>query len=211
MQETMEYGWAPSVLDGTESEFMHDGSLDMPEAYDYKEYLSRVYNQGNYPICVACSVGAHLNWNMNVDSKNDNSLDNGIRLMDIYKSKTTNGNGMTFKDALHFLRHTGVMSNNGLMKIERYAMVSSVDALKAALVLNGPCIGGMIVKNFTDKFWDSKYGNGNYGGHAICISGYNKHGFIIRNSWGEEWGKNGYSVLPYDQFHLLLEIWTIID
>lgn len=31
------------------------------------------------------------------------------------------------------------------------------------------------------------------GGHAVCIVGYNKNGFIIRNSWGESWGDKGYA------------------
>jgi len=35
------------------------------------------------------------------------------------------------------------------------------------------------------------------GGHAIAILGYNKTGFLIQNSWGTEWGNQGYAVLSY--------------
>lgn len=30
-------------------------------------------------------------------------------------------------------------------------------------------------------------------GHAAAIVGYNEKGFIVRNSWGENWGENGYA------------------
>lgn len=39
-------------------------------------------------------------------------------------------------------------------------------------------------------------------GHAITIVGYNDDGFIIKNSWGTDWGNNGYATLSYD-YHML--------
>lgn len=30
------------------------------------------------------------------------------------------------------------------------------------------------------------------GGHAVCLVGYNSKGFIIRNSWGTDWGDKGF-------------------
>ena len=35
------------------------------------------------------------------------------------------------------------------------------------------------------------------GGHAFALVGYNKHGFVVQNSWGELWGARGFAVLPY--------------
>jgi hypothetical protein len=40
------------------------------------------------------------------------------------------------------------------------------------------------------------------GGHAIAIVGYTADGFIIQNSWGEKWGKNGFALLPYEDWML---------
>ncbi|HXF45861.1 MAG TPA: C1 family peptidase, partial [Burkholderiaceae bacterium] len=35
------------------------------------------------------------------------------------------------------------------------------------------------------------------GGHAFALVGYNEIGFIVQNSWGENWGAGGFAVLPY--------------
>jgi C1A family cysteine protease len=38
------------------------------------------------------------------------------------------------------------------------------------------------------------------GGHAVCVVGYDKPSkmFIVRNSYGEAWGTNGYYLMPFD-------------
>jgi C1A family cysteine protease len=37
------------------------------------------------------------------------------------------------------------------------------------------------------------------GGHAVMAVGYNDitQRFIVRNSWGIDWGKKGYFTIPY--------------
>lgn len=35
------------------------------------------------------------------------------------------------------------------------------------------------------------------GGHAFCLVGYNADGFIVQNSWGNDWGFHGFAVLSY--------------
>jgi Papain family cysteine protease len=38
------------------------------------------------------------------------------------------------------------------------------------------------------------------GGHAFAIVGYDEKGFWIQNSWGEDWGKDGYCHIGYDDW-----------
>lgn len=139
--------------------------------------------------------------------------DNGINYLDIFSHRTNEGDdGMSFKDALHYLKHNDAIIKSGNRRIvNRYAKISSIIALKQAIVANGPCIGGLPVynSNVTD-FWN-KYRGSFEGGHAIAIVGYNKEGFIIRNSWGKNYGQNGYSLLPYEDFDKFYELWTIIE
>lgn len=37
-------------------------------------------------------------------------------------------------------------------------------------------------------------------GHAFAIVGYTCEGFIVQNSWGADWGRGGFAVLPYDDW-----------
>lgn len=210
MKKKISYGWTPSKLDGSEQQFDPIKNFDIPDEYSYVNFLPPVENQGSTNMCVTYSLAAHLDWNCNVDNSIDNNRNNHINKQEIYSSRSIPGdNGMTFKEALNFLKKQGVKSDHGKLRIEKYAMVKSELGLKHALLLNGPCVGGLYVKNPTGQdFWN---GNQNYGGHAIAIVGYNKYGFIIRNSWGTRYGKNGYWVISYNDFPKILECWTIID
>ena len=38
---------------------------------------------------------------------------------------------------------------------------------------------------------------GKKGGHAFAIVGYNQLGFFVQNSWGPDWGKDGFAILTY--------------
>jgi len=58
--------------------------------------------------------------------------------------------------------------------------------------------------------------NGEYGGHAMCVVGYddNKYGgaFEIQNSWGTDWGNGGYIWISYKDFAaFVFEAYEIIE
>ena len=204
------FGYIPSTLDGTERVFgVSNATNELPDSYTYRPYLPEVLNQGSLSICVPCSVSAFLNWRENL--KDGDRKDNKISLMDIYNARTNDGDGMTFKAAFKYLRHNGVSSKNGLLRINSYGMVKSIVALKFALVMNGPCVGALPVFSEDDDFWNKKAGDSFAGYHAISIVGYDKDGFFIRNSWGTSFGDKGYTHLGYEDFEKLLEVWTIID
>lgn len=205
----MKYGFVASKMDGTEVKFKKIKDFEIPEECSYKRYLPSVIDQGNKPICVPCSLSAYINWEINVDN-GDEKEDNKVDLNEIFASSSVdNKDGMSFKDALKFLKHTGVSTKDGVETIDRYATIGSIICLKQAIILNGPCVAGLpVYDSRRTEFWESSYGTFE-GGHAIAIVGYNKDGFIIRNSWGRNYGNNGYSVLPYDDFDKFMEIWTI--
>jgi C1A family cysteine protease len=59
-----------------------------------------------------------------------------------------------------------------------------------------------------------KPGEASVGGHAVAGVGYDdaKQWFIVRNSWGPEWGMKGYFTLPYAYLtdtNLANDFWTI--
>ena len=50
------------------------------------------------------------------------------------------------------------------------------------------------------------------GGHAVCCVGYDDVNrlFLVRNSWGADWGMNGYFQISYDFMEALASDWWVI-
>jgi C1A family cysteine protease len=52
------------------------------------------------------------------------------------------------------------------------------------------------------------------GGHAMCVVGYKrinrKDYMIVRNSWGDSWGDNGYCYIPmsFISKKYIMDMWT---
>lgn len=207
MQQT---GFKISKKNGTEYIFKAGGDeTTLPVQYSYRKFLPEVINQGEDPICVPCTISAYLNWreNLNNGTKKDYEID----YQEIFDSRTSDGEGMTFKEAFRYLRHTGVSSKLGKLKIGTYAMVRSSMLLRFAILLNGPCMGALPMYNEKDEFW--KQGSDDYlkGYHAVAIVGYDEDGFLIRNSWGRDYGDRGYAHIKEEDFKKFIELWTVSD
>lgn len=204
------FGFKPSELDGTEYVFSVAANVaSVPSRYSYKRFLPKVIDQGQDPICVPCSASAYLNWKENL--KTGSKKDNKVALYELYNSKNSQEEGMTFKEAFSYLRHHGVSSKVGNMKIGHYAMVRSFLMLRNAIVANGPCFAALPVYNFNSEFWNKMPGDSLQGYHAVSIVGYDKDGFIIRNSWGTSFADKGYTHISNEDVSKMLEVWTIID
>jgi len=92
--------------------------------------------------------------------------------------------------------------------IGAYYRVDTVEQAKVALTQDGPFIMG--VPCFYDFFFpvdgfvkDPADGEVNYGGHALCVVGYddNTQRIKFKNSWGTGWGQNGYGYISYNYFN----------
>jgi len=47
--------------------------------------------------------------------------------------------------------------------------------------------------------------------HAMVVVGYTNDGFIVRNSWGENWGNEGHCIIDFDLFDLkAFDCWTLM-
>ena len=203
------FGFKPSIIDGTERIFDTIDKIELPEKYTFKAYMPPVINQGEDSICVPCSVSTYLNWKENL--KSGEVKDNKVSLFEIYNSRETDGEGMTFKDAFKYLKHEGVSSKVGKLKISAYGKINNPLALKYAIVMNGPCFGALPVYSDDYDFWNKKPGDTLLGYHAISIIGYDEEGFFIRNSWGTSFGDRGYTKIKNSELDEMLELWTIIE
>ncbi|UZR93621.1 C1 family peptidase [Chondrinema litorale] len=83
-----------------------------------------------------------------------------------------------------------------------------IETVKKSLSENYPVVFGMkCAPSFYDAqdVWrPSEDPNGSFGGHAMCVIGYDdtKFGgaFEIMNSWGEDWGNDGFIWITYKDF-----------
>lgn len=114
---------------------------------------------------------------------------------------------------LGFTRLSGNESTNTL----------DIHAVKEHLAKDVPVIIGMMVGGtfmqgmMNNEVWqptDEDYSQMGFGGHAMCVIGYDdrKDGgaFEIMNSWGSEWGKNGIGWVTYKDFkHFVREAYGL--
>lgn len=104
-------------------------------------------------------------------------------------------------------------------RISSYKIVVSVDSMLEQLSLGHPIIVGMDVFEEFDSIskddpvvkipWRGAY---SIGGHSVLVVGYSisKQQFIIKNSFGTEWGEDGYAYVPFDYVkNCVFEAWTI--
>lgn len=101
-------------------------------------------------------------------------------------------------------------------------LVNTLDQLKNCLASGFPFVFGFTVY---DAFESQEVmasgelnmpvqGEGMVGGHAVMAVGYDDatQRFLIRNSWGPDWGKAGYFTMPYEYLttnNLADDFWTI--
>ncbi len=111
-------------------------------------------------------------------------------------------------------------------KAVRYeAVEQSLDALLHCLGMNQrPVVFGlMLYDSFeSDAVAQSGivpmphlWGEQCLGGHALCIVGYDMdtQQFLIRNSWGTDWGQQGYFWAPFTYIldpRLAMDFWTVV-
>lgn len=97
-----------------------------------------------------------------------------------------------------------------------------LNQLKGCLAEGFPFIFGFTVYDSFDSDTVARTGKLNMpgknesveGGHAVLAVGYNdsQQRFIVRNSWGSNWGMKGYFTMPYEYLtneNLADDFWTI--
>ncbi len=107
-----------------------------------------------------------------------------------------------------------------------------LDKLRTYLAAGHPAMFGFTVYSSIEQAADTgriplpSLGDRIEGGHAVMTVGYNdriaiknrygseetKGAFLVRNSWGREWGEKGYGWLPYDYLRrgLAEDFWSVL-
>lgn len=116
-------------------------------------------------------------------------------------------------------RKSDCISKASKYKVKSYARVISSTDVKSALYINHSPV--MIVVDVYDSFYNTtdngivpiKSGNC-VGSHAMVIVGWTKKGsteyYIVQNSWGKEWGDNGYCYIKTGM-NIITDLYTVVD
>lgn len=201
-----------------------------PKTLDLRKDMQPVRSQGSQGSCAAMTAAAVKEY----QEKLDVDLDQYMSPQYVYNNRSNYPkSGMYGRDVMKILTEKGccLEQDYEYMTIEApeeidpvihkkaknyviksYARVTTIDGLKVALYTNGACYISFPTYNSGMSFWKpEKEGQTRRGGHAVTVVGYNKEGFIIRNSWGKRWGDNGHTIYPYTDFGMHWEIWSTVD
>lgn len=209
-------------------ESIYPEPVKLPEIWDLRAQMRPIRDQGTQGTCSAQTAAAMKEWQEGLDIKFVDYMSPQF----VYNLRSNQATaGMTPKDTMEILYKVGIVPEKiypyntfkpitesqlkqaESFRIQGYAQINTIDSLKKALFANGPCYIAFPVYNPEKmEFWKPEFpGQQMMGGHAVCVAGYLKDKFIIRNSWSTSWGDKGYTYLPFAEWGMQWECWTTID
>lgn len=151
-------------------------------------------NQGDKPICAAHAISQIAEFIIFKETGRLVAIDEQA----IYdKAKQLDGilgDGTSLQAAIQAAFYLGAFAGKPIVE----PILGTRDSIKRAIHKYCAIYAGF---NITDSWFKAKSDippNGNVvGGHACIICGYGPDGCIIQNSWGPEWGCNGFAQLSW--------------
>lgn len=196
-----------------------------------QNYVTPVKNQSSCGSCVSFGTVAAMEAKARIQLGNPGyGIDLSEAFMQFCGGGSCNGWGLT--SGLAYGKSTGTVDeacmpykpqnmncsaercsnwSSRLTKITDYAAHATAAARKSVIVSKGPVVAGMAV--YSDFFG---YSSGVYrktstatfrGNHCVCVVGYNdsQAAWIVKNSWGTNWGQGGYVLIGYNQSDLRID------
>ena len=208
------------------AEPLYDDIKSVPSSLDWRKHLQRVRNQGIQGTSLAFVGSCMVEWYSrkilkepieaspqylyNNRTNQDSTLLSGRDMMKILKD-----HGCCLEESYLYGSKDEISdearTEASKFKIDGYARMRTMDTLKKAILINGPCLICFPVFNHTTQLWKQRKEEEKLGCHAMAVVGYNSKGFILRNSWGEHWDNDGYCIYPYSDWGCHDEVWTVVN
>lgn len=191
-------GWSSAYCAFTIVQAQKNGWTDKTAITDNAYSPGFIYNQIKSATDINCAWGAYIN-----DALEIMKTKGIVKYSDMDMSCPASLDHFLFQKA----------SNNTIQDYARLFNTGDpsnlkIQTTKKSLSEGKPVVIGM---KCPDSFYDAtdcwtptESALGSYGGHAMCVVGYddNMHGgaFEIQNSWGETWGNSGYIWIKYADY-----------
>lgn len=207
------------------STFMIPLNVEIPDEWDWRKkgFVTNVKNQGECGSCWAFSATGSLEGQVKRKTGTLTSLSEQ-NLIDCTKPQGNEGctGGLMTRSFLYVIRNHGLDTEKSYpyegkegqcrfknstigATCKHYIKISSgkEDDLKAAVATVGPI---SVAIHANDKFMSYKSGiyddphcKAKHFNHGVLVVGYGSENgndyWIVKNSWGEEWGKEGYILM----------------
>ena len=205
-------------------------NIDLPDEFDWRDvegvdWTTPVKDQGICGSCVAFALIGALESIIQINSNNIFNCDLSEAHL-FFCSGGTCDFGVFPWDAIDYLQNYGVSDESCFPYQEKdmncnskspdwqdrsikvnYSGFVSYNNIKEALITYGPLFTSFTVyQDFThykEGIYTPLWG-ANIGTHCVVIVGYNDSGeyWICKNSWGPDWGENGYFRIKYNKCDL---------
>jgi C1A family cysteine protease len=235
------YGWYKDHHDPRDIYHKFDKNMKTKKYVDLRNLCPDVYDQGNLGSCTANAICAAFEYEQIRQGLRDFTpsrlfLYYNERYMENHVETDT---GASIRDGIKSIHKIGVCDEiKWPYKIERFTLLPGQDAYKDALAhksvlykrvhqdikelrrvlsLELPFVFGFSVYESFEQISNDgimvfpEHGEKLLGGHAVMAIGYTNSHFIIRNSWGNSWGEQGYFYMPNDFIlsDYCSDFWTI--
>ena len=133
----------------------------------------------------------------------DDALKNFVRTGDCYEELFPGNNNAKIAITNYKAKMLELFPDAYPHRISSYFVVFGEDLMKSCLMQYGLL---MICVNWRKGTEVDENGILHFhtetkveGGHCMYIYGWNEIGWLVANSWGTEWGKNGCCIIPYEE------------
>jgi C1A family cysteine protease len=202
------------------------GEVKLPPVVDLRPDFPECYDQGEFNSCTANSIGAAIHYLIGKYEATPSRMFIYYKEREMQNTQNQD-DGSTLQAGIEVCEQIGVcpepvwkysqkhlfmppnpdLLKAPIVKITKAETVNTFDELKHSLAMKFPVVIGIVVFQSFESEQVAQTGimvmpqpnEQTLGGHALCVVGYDdtKQSLIVRNSWGIEWGLDGYFYMPY--------------
>ena len=171
-----------------------------PRKIDFRDMCLPSNDQGQFPHCAGYATAGYIevqNWRI---KHYPEQLDGSAIYFAAKAVEGRQGDGTTLQCAIQGAINLGLVSGKGII------VNKSINDVKFAIHQYGVVVAGFMITddwNYVEKNTGIIRDSGGKavirGGHAVLLCGLDSIGFYIQNSWGFNWGIDGFATLRYNQ------------